>query len=205
MASEVSEAAKSLGEVARHWVSEPSKFAAAQSELLQELCRSLGPLGPPLSRRGGRAGRRARARRQSLQGPGLVEQPVLRFLEAGLSDHLALGGGRHPQHRGRRRQDAQEGAVLSQSDARGVLAVELSAHQSRSGARHARHQRREPGAGHGAFRARPRTVEGPAAHQSDGSVGFRGRPEPRRHAGQGRVPERPHPAHPIRADDGGGL
>ncbi len=34
MASEAGEAAKSLGEIARHWVSEPAKFATAQSELL---------------------------------------------------------------------------------------------------------------------------------------------------------------------------
>ena len=34
MASEAGEAAKSLGEIARHWVAEPAKFATAQSELL---------------------------------------------------------------------------------------------------------------------------------------------------------------------------
>jgi polyhydroxyalkanoate synthase len=33
MTSEVGEAAKSLGEIARHWVTEPGKFAAAQGEL----------------------------------------------------------------------------------------------------------------------------------------------------------------------------
>ena len=35
VASEVSEAAKSLGEVARHWVAEPAKLAAAQGELFK--------------------------------------------------------------------------------------------------------------------------------------------------------------------------
>ena len=35
MASEAGEAAKSLGEIARHWVAEPGKFAAAQSELFR--------------------------------------------------------------------------------------------------------------------------------------------------------------------------
>jgi polyhydroxyalkanoate synthase len=35
LASEVGEAAKSLGEIARHWASEPSKFVAAQNELFQ--------------------------------------------------------------------------------------------------------------------------------------------------------------------------
>jgi polyhydroxyalkanoate synthase subunit PhaC len=35
MASEVGEAAKSLGEIARHWVAEPSKLAAAQGELFR--------------------------------------------------------------------------------------------------------------------------------------------------------------------------
>ncbi len=35
MASEASEAAKSLGEIARHWVADPSKLAAAQGELFR--------------------------------------------------------------------------------------------------------------------------------------------------------------------------
>ena len=35
MASEAGEAAKSLGEIARHWVTEPGKFAAAQGELFK--------------------------------------------------------------------------------------------------------------------------------------------------------------------------
>jgi polyhydroxyalkanoate synthase subunit PhaC len=35
IASEVGEAAKSLGEVARHWVAEPGKFVAAQNELFR--------------------------------------------------------------------------------------------------------------------------------------------------------------------------
>ena len=35
MASEAGEAAKSLGEIARHWVTEPTKFAAAQGELFR--------------------------------------------------------------------------------------------------------------------------------------------------------------------------
>src|SRR5688572_20055069 len=35
MGSDVGEAAKSLGEVARHWISEPRKLAAAQGELLR--------------------------------------------------------------------------------------------------------------------------------------------------------------------------
>ena len=48
-------------------------------------------------------------------------------------------------------------------------------------------------------------VEGPAPHQPDGSLGLRDRTEPRGDAGQGRVPERPDPAHPICADDGGGV
>ena len=39
------------------------------------------------------AGRRARARRQPLQGPGMVRQPLLRFLEAGLPRHHAVGRG----------------------------------------------------------------------------------------------------------------
>ena len=205
MASEAGEAAKSLGEIARHWVAEPGKLAAAQGELFRELCRSVGPFLPPVSRRGGRARGRARARRQPLQGPRLVQRAVLRFLEAGLSHHLALGRGPHPQHRGRRREDAQEGAVLPEPDAGGGVAVELPPHQPGSGPHHARDQRRESGAGHDPFRPRSRAVEGSAAHQPDRSLRLRDRTEPRGDAGQGRVPERPDPAHPIRAGDGGGL
>ena len=110
---------------------------------LQGLCRALGTLCAPLPRRRGcQAGDRAGAGRQSLQGPGLVEHPILRFLEAGLSPHRPLGRGRHPQYRGRRRQDAKARAVLSRADAGGLIAVEFRLHQSRSGARDALHQRR---------------------------------------------------------------
>ncbi len=35
IASEVGEAAKSLGEIARHWVADPGKLATAQSELFK--------------------------------------------------------------------------------------------------------------------------------------------------------------------------
>ena len=137
---------------------------------LQGLCRALGTLGAPLPRRRGcEAGDRAGAWRQSLQGPGLVEHPILRFLEAGLSPHRPLGRGRHPQYRGRRRQDAKARAVLSRADACGLLAVELRLHQPRSGARHALHQRGQFGARHGASCARPRALQGSVAHQPDRS------------------------------------
>ena len=99
----------------------------------------------------------------------------------------------------------QEGAVLPEPNAGGVVAFELRADQPGSGPHHARDQRRESGAGHGPFRSGPRAVEGSAAHQPDGSLRLRDRTEPRRDAGQGRVPERPDPAHPICAGDRGGL
>ena len=54
---------------------------------------------------------------------------------------------------------------------------------------------------HVPVRSGPRAVEGSVAHQPDGSFGLRDRTEPGRDPGQGRVPERPHPAHPICADD----
>ena len=41
MASEVGEAAKSLGEIARHWVAEPSKLAAALISSMAAFCSAL--------------------------------------------------------------------------------------------------------------------------------------------------------------------
>ena len=170
MASEASEATKALGEVAQAMGERAWQARRGAERALQGLCRALGPFGAPLPRRRGcQAGDRAGAWRQSLQGPGLVEHPILRFLEAGLSPHRPLGRGRHPQYRGRRRQDAKARAVLSRADACGVLAVELRLHQPRSGARHALHQRGQSGAGHGASCARPRALEGSVAHQPDRS------------------------------------
>ena len=91
MGAEMTEAAKSLGEVARHWVADPSKLVAAQGELFRSYADLWGPLRAPLPRRDGRARGRAGARRQPFQGPRLVQYAILRFLEAGLSHHFALG------------------------------------------------------------------------------------------------------------------
>ena len=79
-------------------------------------------------------------------------------------------------------------------------------HQPRSGPHHARHQRR-------AIWCRAWRISSQDLEQSKDLlrisqtdlVGLRDRTEPRGDARQGRVPERPHPAHPIRADDGGGV
>ena len=152
MAAEAGEATKSLGEIARHWVSEPGKLAAAQSELFKDYAELWGRSVRRCLGEGREAGDRARARRQSLQGPGLVEYPVFRFLEAGLSADGALGRGSHAQDRRRRRQDQEACPLLSRADACGAIAVELRADQPRSGARHARHERGEFGARHDASR-----------------------------------------------------
>ena len=149
--------------------------------------------------RRGAAGRRARARRQPLQGPGVEPQPLLRFLEAGLSHHHALARGGAGRDRGPRRAHAPARRVLPQAAGERALALELSRHQSRGAARDACLERQQPRAGHGQPRARHGEVGRHPQHQPDRRGGLRGRPQRRHRARQGRLPERPHPADPVRA------
>ena len=55
MGAEMTEAAKSLGEVARHWVADPSKLVAAQGELFRSYADLWDRSVAPLPRRDGRA------------------------------------------------------------------------------------------------------------------------------------------------------
>ena len=62
------------------------------------------------------AGRRARPARQALRRSGMVEQPVLRFPQAGLSAHRALGRPPGRGRRGARPAHPAEGRVLRAPD-----------------------------------------------------------------------------------------
>ena len=140
-ASEVTEAAKTVTDIFRIWMTDPAKLAEAQGALDALLCRSLEQLATPHDGRGRRADRRARSVRQPLQGSGVVDQPLFRFLEAGLSRDDALGGGRAAADRGPRRAHAPEGGLLFPPALERLLAVELPDDQPRGRARDACHQR----------------------------------------------------------------
>ena len=64
-----------------------------------------------------------------------------------------------------------------------------------------RKPRREPGQRPQEPARRPRTRQGPPGDQHDRHGGVQDRRERRRHAGQGRVPDRADAADPVRADD----
>ncbi len=74
------------------------------------------------------------------------------------------------------------------------------ADQSRGAARHHRERRREPGQGPRQPARGSRARQGPPDDQDDRPRRVQGRREHRGDAGQGRLPERSDPAHPVRAD-----
>ncbi len=114
----------------------------------QGLSRSVGVRGQTARRRGGRAGRRAGSRRQALQRSRMVVEPVLRFPQAELPAHHALG--QPAGHRCRRSRPAHqaEGRVLRAADRQRDVADEFRADQSGIAARNAHQQCRQPGARH---------------------------------------------------------
>ena len=147
------------------------------------------------------AGRRARPARQALYRSGMVEEPVLRFPQAGLSpdrelgDHLVKDAdGLDPLTRQKAefyvRQIvnaiAPSNFVLTNPE---LLRETLALERREPCARHA-----HAGGGH---RGRRRRAE----HPADRPLPFRGRAQSRDHARQGDLRERPDAAHPVRADD----
>ena len=103
------------------------------------------------------------------------------------------------------REDGAEGGLLHAPIRRRDEPVQLPPDQSGGAAAHRRDRRREPAQGPVAPAERPRARQGQAPHPD---VGRRQVPRRREHrgvAGQGRLPERPDAAHPVRADDGIGA
>ncbi len=90
------------------------------------LRRSVEQHGLSHARAGRGSGRRARPRRQPLQGPRVVGEPLLRFLEAGLPRHGAVGRGHAAAYRRARRAHAPEGGVLFAPGVERAVAVQLS-------------------------------------------------------------------------------
>ena len=129
-------------------------------------------LGPPCFGREHRSGRPARALRQPLQGSGVVVESLLRFLDASLSSHDALGGGSTAPDRRSRRAHATKGGVLFPPALECALTLELRDDQPRSGARDPCHERREPRAGHESASPRHGEVRRSPESQSDRRVGL---------------------------------
>ena len=168
---------------------------------------------PRLSRsvgRGGQApGRRRRPRRSSTPDPSdkrfadpeWSSNQFFDFLKQAYLLTTALGRPSGQGRQGPRPAHPAEGRVLRQADRQRALAVELRADQSGAVARDARLQRREPRARHAhagrGHRGRRRRSEDPPVRRRE----IRGRPQPRDHARQGDLPERPDAAHPVRAVD----
>ena len=155
--------------------------------------------------RPGRGCRRARSRRQALPGSGMGQERLLRFPEADLSRHLALGGRPRRACRWARRADQAQGRLLREADRQRDLAVELHPHQSGTVPRDRRLGGREPGARHAhAGRGHPGRQGRPQA-QASGQFELRGRQEPGDHARQGGRPQRHRRDHPVRAGDRDGA
>ena len=201
-ASEVSEAAKTVSDIfLRMWMTDPSQARSGAGDARSLLYGFVEQLGPPCFGREHRSGRPARALRQPLQGSGVVVESLLRFLDASLSSHDALGGGSAAPDRRSRRAHATKGGVLFPPALERALTLELRDDQPRSGARDPCHERQEPRAGHESARPRHGEVRRSPEGQSDRRVGLRGRQEPCGHRRQDRLPERHLPAHPVRAND----
>ena len=169
MASEAGEAAKSLGEIARHWVAEPGKLATAQGELFKSYADLWGRSFRRL------LGEEVEPVVEPEPGDNRFKDPDWsngQYFDFWKQAYLITSRWAEDVTRNTEGVDdktRKKALVLSEPDAGGVLAFELPSDQSRSGPHHARHQRRESGSGHGAFRPGPRAVEGSAAHQPDRS------------------------------------
>ena len=87
---------------------------------------------------------------------------------------------------------------------RRARAVEFRADQSGGVPRDDRDRRPEPRQGPPQPARRHRARQRPAQDLDDRPEGLRARRQHRDHAGQGRLPERPPAAHPVRADDAEG-
>ena len=138
LADELTEVVKTLGHVAEYWLADPQRTVELQTRLGKAYLDLWAAAAKRLAGEEVRAGRGTRRQRQALRRPGMVLEPVLRFPQAGLSAHHALG--QPDGHRRRRSRSAHqaEGRVLYAADRQCALAVELRSDQSRIAARNLR-------------------------------------------------------------------
>ena len=148
LADDVTDVVKTVGQVAEYWLSDPQRALELQTSLGRAYLDLWAGAVKRMAGEAGRAGRRARRQGQALRRSGMVAEPVLRFPQAGLSAHRAMGRPAGQGRRRHRRAHAAEGRVLRQADRQRDLAVEFRAHQSGTAARDAVVERRQPGARH---------------------------------------------------------
>ena len=90
-ADEVTEVVKTLGHVAEYWLADPQRTVELQTRLGKAYLDLWAAAVKRLAGEETAPRRRARGRRQALRRPRVVIEPVLRFPQAGLSAHRALG------------------------------------------------------------------------------------------------------------------
>ena len=151
------------------------------------------------------AGDRRGPARPPLQGRGVAGERGLRLHPPVLPALRPLLPERGRRRRRAGREDGAEGGFLHAPVRRRDEPVQLPADQPGGAAPHRRDGRREPAEGPVEPAGGPGARQGPAPHPHDGRHQVPGRREHRGHAGQGRVPERPDAADPVRADDGDGA
>ena len=176
--------------------------AGGADAALRRLSDRLGQRDQPRQdRRGAAGGGHARPRRQALPGPRMGQERLLRFPEAGLSRHLALG--ERPRREGRRagRAHAPQGELLRQAGLQRDLALELHPDQPGTLPRNGRLQRREPRARHEDAGRGHRRRQGRPEAEAGRLFALRDRQEHRRQPRQDRRPQRRRRDHPVRPGD----
>ena len=200
LAEDVADVVKTVGQVAEYWLSDPAARGRTADEPRPRLSRSVGGHGQTHGRRRRRPDGRARPEGQALCRSGMVAEPVLRFPQAGLSAHCAMGRPAGQGRRRHRRAHAAEGRVLRQADRQRDLAVEFRASPIRNCC--ARRSPPMPRTSCAACTCSPRTSRPAKAISRSASPihRVRGRPQSRAHARQGDLPERTDPVDPVRGD-----
>ena len=200
-AEEVTDVVKTLGHVLEYWLADPQRMYEMQSRLGKSYLdlwasaakRMTGEETPPVAKPDPKDKRFSDPEWSTNQFFDFLKQAYL--LTADWANHLVVGADRaRPAY-------PPQGGVLRPPDRQRAGAIELRDDQSRTVARDAgiergqsRARNAEPDRGHQAGGGNLKI------RQSDGRI-VRGRAKSRGHAGQGRVSERPHPAHPVRAVD----
>ena len=126
VAEPMADMVKTFSKVTEYWLSDPARALEAQTRLFSGY---LTVWGNAISRvsAGEETPRcdQARSRRQALPGSRMGQERLLRFPEAGLSRHLALGRRPGRARRRARRAHAPQGRLLRQADLQRDLAVQL--------------------------------------------------------------------------------
>ena len=199
---------KTFSKLSEYWLSDPARALEAQTRLFSGYME----VWTNTIRRAGAspdetvAGyRHAGARRQALPRSRVGQERLLRFPQADLSRHRALGGRPRRACRWPRRADQAQGRLLHEADRQCDLTVELHPHQSGAVPRDGGVGGREPGARHAhAGRRHPGWKRRPQA-QAIGHIALRGRQESGDDAGQGGGAQRRRRDHPVRRRDRDGA